>query len=243
MAARSLQSKRVTPRIGCRLFVAQRRQLKRVLILEERVSKTTAELTIAQQAAERRNRALKSANMELSAVKAELAAAARAAVEADQEIKAAKSLGLALLDAKAARSAAEAAQAAAMSAQAAAEATLADTLAAQTASPTRVEMVTASTNTIYLVDGVGLASTGTQTTLHVLPPDRHSPAAPPPPLPRSSSPPPHHLPPRPPSPLTPSMPQTHQPSDAPPPVFAPYTTDQSPARPKLKITYSVSDDE
>ena len=46
-----------------------------VLILEERVSKTTAELTIAQQAAERRNRALKSANMELSAVKAELAAA------------------------------------------------------------------------------------------------------------------------------------------------------------------------
>ena len=73
------------------------------------MSKTTAELTIAQQAAERRNRALKSANMELSAVKAELAAAARAAVEADQEIKAAKSLGLALLEAKAARSAAEAA--------------------------------------------------------------------------------------------------------------------------------------
>jgi hypothetical protein len=181
-----------------------------VLILEERVSKTTAELTSTQQAAERRNRALKSANVELSAVKAELAAATRAAVEADQEIKAAKSLGLALLDAKAARSAAEAAQAAAMSAQTAAEATLADTLAAQTASPTRVEMVTASTNTIYLVDGVGLASTGTQTTLHVLPPDRHSPAAPPPPLPRSSSPPPHHLPPRPPSPLTPSMPQTHQ---------------------------------
>ena len=211
-----------------------------VLILEERVSKTTADLTIAQQAAERRNRALKSANMELSAVKAELAAAARAAVEADQEIK---SLGLALLEAKAARSAAEAAQAAAMSAQAAAEATLADTLAAQTASPTRVEMVTASTNTIYLVDGVGLASTGTQTTLHVLPPDRHSPAAPPPPLPRSSSPPPHHLPPRPPSPLTPSMPQTHQPSDAPPPVFAPYPTDQSPVRPKLKITYRVSEDE
>ena len=57
-----------------------------MLILEERVSKTTAELTIAQQAAERRNRALKSTNMELSAVKAELAAAARAAVEADQEI-------------------------------------------------------------------------------------------------------------------------------------------------------------
>ena len=194
-----------------------------VLILEEHVSKTTAQLKIAQQAAERRNRALKSANMELSAVKAELAAAARAAVEADQEIKAAKSLGLALLDAKAARSAAEAAQAAA-------EATLADTLAAQTASPTRVEMVTASTNTIYLVDGVGLASTGTQTEVHVLPPDRHSPAAPPPPLPRSSSPPPHHLPPRPPSPLTPSMPQTHQPSDAPPPVFASYPTDQSPVR-------------
>lgn len=214
-----------------------------VLILEERVSKTTAELTIAQQAAERRNRALKSANMELSAVKAELAAAARAAVEADQEIKAAKSLGLALLDAKAARSAAEAAQAAAMSAQAAAEATLADALAAQTASPTRVKMATASTNTEYLVDGVGLASTGTQTTLHVLPPDRHSPAAPPPPLPRSSSPPPHHLPPRPPSPLTPSMPQTHQPSDAPPPVFAPYPTDQSPVRPKLKITYYRGEDE
>ena len=107
-----------------------------VLILEERVSKTTAELTIAQQAAERRNRALKSANMELSAVKAELAAAARAAVEADQEIKAAKSLGLELLKAKAARSAAEAAQAAAMFAQADAEATLADILAAQTASPT-----------------------------------------------------------------------------------------------------------
>ena len=215
-----------------------------VLILEERVSKTTAELTIAQQAAERRNRALKSANMELSAVKAELAAAARAAVEADQEIKAAKSLGLALLDAKAARSAAEAAQAAAMSAQAAAEATLADTLAAQTVSPTRVEMSTASTNTIYLVDGVGLASTGTQTTLHVLPPD-HSPAAPPPPLPRSSSPPPHHLPPRPPSPLTPSMPQTHQPSDAPPPVFDPYPNDQSesPVRPKLKITYYRVEDE
>ena len=182
-----------------------------MLILEERVSKTTAELTIAQQAAERRNRALKSANMQLSAVKAELAAAARAAVEADQEIK---SLGLALLEAKAARSAAEAAQAAAMSAQAAAEATLADTLAAQTASPTRVEMVTASTNTIYLVDGVGLASTGTQTTLHVLPPDRHSPAAPPPPLPRYSSPPPRHLPPRPPSPLSPSMPQTHQTSES-----------------------------
>ena len=80
-----------------------------VLILEERVSKTTAELTIAQQAAERRNRALKSANMELSAVKAELAAAARAAVEADPEIEATKSLGLALLDAKAAQSAAEAA--------------------------------------------------------------------------------------------------------------------------------------
>ena len=216
-----------------------------VLILEERVSKTTAELTIAQQAAERRNRALKTANMELSAVKAELAAAARAAVEADQEIKAAKSLGLALLDAKAARSAAEAAQAAAMSAQAAAEATLADTLAAQTVSPTRVEMSTASTNTTYMLDGLGLASTGTQTTLHVLPPD-HSPAAPPLPLPRSSSPPPHHLPPRPPSPLTPSMPQTHQPSDAPPPVFAPYPTDQSesPVRPKVKITYyRVSEDE
>ena len=214
-----------------------------VLILEERVSKTTAEITISQQAAERRNRALKSANMELSAVKAELAAAARAAVEADQEIKAAQSLGLELLEAKAARSAAEAAQAAARFAQADAEATLADILAAQTASPTRVEMVTASSNTIYLVDGVGLASTGTQTTLHVLPPDRHSPAAPPPPLPRSSSPPPHHLPPRPPSPLTPSMPQTHQPSDAPPPVFAPYPTDQSPVRPKLKITFRrVSDD-
>ena len=226
MAARSLQSES---------DAAHRLQAIRgtkaaadVLILEERVSKTTAELTIAQQAAERRNRALKSANMELSAVKAELAAAARAAVEADQEIKAAKSLGLALLDAKAARSAAEAAQAAAMSAQAAAEATLADTLAAQTASPTRVEMVTASTNTIYLVDGVGLASTGTQTTLHVLPPDRHSPAAPPPSLPRSSSPPPHHLPPLPPSPLTPSMPQSHQPPDAPPPVFAPYPTDHRP---------------
>ena len=107
----------------------------------------------------------------------------------------------------------------------------------------RVELVTASTNTIYLLDGVGLASTGTQTTLHVLPPDRHSPAAPPPPLPRSSSPPPHHLPPRPPSPLTPSMPQTHQPSDAPPPVFAPYPTDQSPMRPRLKIMYSVTDDD
>ena len=221
-----------------------------VLILEERVSKTTAELTIAQQAAERRNRALKSANMELGQIylskqrTAELAAATRA-VEADQEIKAAKSLGLALLDAKAARSAAEAAQAAAMSAQAAAEATLADTLAAQTVSPTRVQMSTASTNTTYMVDGLGLASTGTQTTLHVLPPD-HSPAAPPLPLPRSSSPPPHHLPPRPPSPLTPSMPQTHQPSDAPPPVFAPYPTDQSesPVRPKVKITYyRVSEDE
>ena len=142
-----------------------------------------------------------------------------------------------------ARSAAEAAQAAAMSAQAAAENTLADILAAQTATPIRVEMVTASTNTKYMVDGQGLASTGTQTMLHVLPPDRYLPEAPRPALPRSSSPPPHHLPPRPLSPLTPSMPQSHQPSDAPPPVFAPYPTGQSPVRPKLKITYRRVNDE
>jgi hypothetical protein len=112
----------------------------------------------------------------------------------------------------------------------------------------RVEMVTSSTNTTYLVDGVGLASTGTQTMLHVLPPDRFSPSANPPPLPRSSSPPPRHLPPSSSSPPTPSsMLQSHQPSDTPPPVFAPYPTDQSPAvRPKLKIKYryvSDSDDE
>ena len=98
----------------------------------------------------------------------------------------------------------------------------------------RVEMVTTSTNTIYLVDGVGLASTGTQTMLHVLPPDRHLPAAPLPPLPRSASPPPHHMMQQPPL-------QSHQPSDAPPPVFAPYPTDQSPVRQKLKITYRRSE--
>ena len=137
---------------------------------------------------------------------------------------------------------AERARAAAETARAAAEGALADALAAHGDLTGSVEMVAASTNTTYMVDGVGLATTGTQTRLHVLPPDRHSPAAPPPPMPRSSSPPPRRLPPRPPSPLTPSVPQSYQLTDAPPPVFAPYPTDQSPVRLKLKITYYDRED-
>ena len=97
---------------------------------------------------------------------------------------------------------AERARAAAETARAAAEDALADALAAHGDLTGRVEMVAASTNTNYMVDGLGswalgLASTGTQTTVtvHVLSPDRHSPAAPLPPMPRSSSPPPHRLPP------------------------------------------------
>ena len=111
---------------------------------------------------------------------------------------------------------AERARGAAEKARVAAEGALADALAAHEDLTGRVEMVAASTNTIYLVEGVGLACKGTQTMLHVLPPDCHSPA-PQPPLPRSSSPPPHHLPPRPPSPPTPSFPQSRE---EPPPVFA-----------------------
>ena len=136
---------------------------------------------------------------------------------------------------------AERAHTAAETARAAAEGALADALAAH-GDTGRVEMVAASTNTKYLVDGVGLASTGTQTTMHVLSPHRHFPTAPPLPMPRSSTPPPHHLPPRPPSPLTPSMPQSYQPSDAPPPVFAPYPTDQSDSS-SVRESDSSSDDE
>jgi hypothetical protein len=134
---------------------------------------------------------------------------------------------------------AERAHTAAETARAAAEGALADALAAH-GDTGRVEMVAASTNTKYLVDGVGLASTGTQTTMHVLSPHRHFPTAPPLPMPRSSTPPPHHLPPRPPSPLTPSMPQSYQPSDAPPP--APYPTDQSDSS-SVRESDSSSDDE
>jgi hypothetical protein len=80
---------------------------------------------------------------------------------------------------------------------------------------TRVEMVTSSTDTIDMVDGVALVSKGTQTMLHVLPPDRYPSPANPSPLPRSSSPPPRHLPPRSSSPPTPPMLRSNQPSDTP----------------------------
>lgn len=81
---------------------------------------------------------------------------------------------------------AERAHTAAETARAAAEGALADALAAH-GDTGRVEMVAASTNTKYLVDGVGLASTGSQTTMHVLSPHRHFPTAPPLHKPRSST--------------------------------------------------------
>ena len=69
------------------------------------------------------------------------------------------------------------------------------------------------TNTTYMVDGLGLATIGTQTDNSTLPcyvllPHRHSPGAPPLSLPRSSSPPQHHV----------------LPSQSPPPV--PHTQSQ-----------------
>ena len=215
-----------------------------VVVLEERVSTATAELKSVQQAAERRNRALRSANMELAALKVERAAAVQARVEAEQEVQAAETHRLALLDEQAARRAAERAQAAAESAQAAAEDTLADTLAAQTTSTVRaVEMKDQST-CHYLCDGINLATIGTQTEQSYVSPQRHS-AARPPQQPRSSSPPLHHLPPQSLLPPPPPMPQHFQPSnaplDVPPSAFAPYPPNQSPLGPKVKISYTYVD--
>ena len=215
-----------------------------VVVLEERVSTATAELKSVQQAAERRNRALRSANMELAALKVERAAAVQARVEAEQEhVQAAETHRLALLDEQAARRAAERAQAAAELAQAAAEDTLADILAAQTASTVRVEMKDQST-CHYLCDGINLATIGTQTEQSYVSPQRHS-AARPPQQPRSSSPPLHHLPPQSLLPPPPPLPQHFQPSnaplDVPPSAFAPYPPNQSPLGPKVKISYTYVD--
>jgi len=102
------------------------------LILHEQLSKATAELVSTRQAAAMRHEALRSTKTELAAVKLELAAAVRAHHEAEQEVAAAKALGLALLDAKAAQRAAE-------TAQAAAEDALADALVAQEALAGRAE--------------------------------------------------------------------------------------------------------
>ena len=173
------------------------------LILHEQLSKATAELVSTRQAAARRHEALRSTKTELAAVKAKLAIAVQGRDAAELEVQAAKMLGVALLDAKAAQRAAE-------TARDAAEAALADALAAEHALPRGPAMVNADTNTTYMVDGLGLATIGTQTDnpCCVLLPHRHSPGAPPLSLPRSSSPPPHHV----------------LPSQSPPPV--PHTQSQ-----------------
>ena len=176
------------------------------LILHEQLSKATAELVSTRQAAARRHEALRSTKTDLAAVKAKLAIAVQGRDAAELEVQAAKMLGVALLDAKAAQRAAE-------TARDAAEAALADALAAEHALPRGPAMVNADTNTTYMVDGLGLATIGTQTDNSTLPcyvllPHRHSPGAPPLSLPRSSSPPPHHV----------------LPSQSPPPV--PHTQSQ-----------------
>ena len=103
-----------------------------VLILDEELSTARAELTSSRRAADTHKQALQSIKTELAAVKLQLAAAVRARHEAEQEVAAAKALGLALLDAKAAQCAAE-------TARAAAEDALADALVAQEALASRAE--------------------------------------------------------------------------------------------------------
>lgn len=100
------------------------------LILDEELSTAKAELTSSRRAADTHKHALQSIKAELADVKLKLAAAVRARHEA--EVAAAKALGLALLDAKAAQCAAE-------TAQAAAEENLEDALAAQEALASRAE--------------------------------------------------------------------------------------------------------
>ena len=105
-----------------------------VLILDEELSTARAELTSSRRAADTRKQALQSIKTELAAVKLELAAAVRARHEAEQEVTAAKALGLALLDAKAAQRAAE-------TARAAAEDALADTLVYTSRAEERVALL------------------------------------------------------------------------------------------------------
>ena len=103
-----------------------------MLILDEELSTARAELTNSRQVADTCKQALQSIKTELAAIKLELVAAVRARHEAEQEVAAAKALGLALLDAKAAQRAAE-------TARTAAEDALADALVAQEALAGRTE--------------------------------------------------------------------------------------------------------